>query len=262
MVLLSPAFSVFDGSELLGLGAALPGAVPGGVLVVGLMPLDEFDGIDEEDEDEGIDDDEDGLIVEEDGVFDELPELMLPELDGDGDVDDVEELGIVVLSVVGVAGGSLFLHAPSVTKVAATATHVIEPRIELRIFSLLGDGTSPEVARAAIAIGSAIDRTRCRPNPKARRDLSMPRFQATRKSRISPLMRSGCSCTTQCEPSGIRTTRRSGQTRSRSSTRPVVSARSVSPQITRTGMRVVHAEGSGTGRAGSPTVGGCSGVAR
>ena len=136
MVLDSPLFSVFDGSELLGLGAALPGAVPGGVFVIGLMLLDELDGVD----------DDDGLIVDDDdGVLDVLPELMPPDVDGDGEVDDVDGLGIVVVSVVGVAGGSLFLQAPSAAKVAATATHVIGRRIELRMFTPKGSVRNPRV---------------------------------------------------------------------------------------------------------------------
>lgn len=126
VVLDSPLFSVFDGSELLGLGAALPGAVPGGVLVIGLMLLDELDG---------VDDDEVGLVVEDDGaldvppygLLDVLPELMLPELD-EG-VAVVEGLGAIEVSVVGVTGGSVLLQAPRTARVAASATHLIERRM-------------------------------------------------------------------------------------------------------------------------------------
>ncbi len=88
------------------------------------------------------------------------------------------------------------------------------------------------------------------------------RRQPSMNPRISALTRSGCSCAIQCDPSGMRCSSRSLQTSSRPSTRPVVSARSVSPQITRVGTSTRQSAGSGSSRADSPFDGGFSGVAR
>ncbi len=119
MVLLVSPLSLLDGSELLGLGDALPGAVPGGVLLIGAMLLDEPDGVDVP---TGAVLDDEGLIDEDDGEV--LPEVVPLEVDG------IVVLGVVELvSVVGVAGGSVLLQAPSAATVAAMATHLIELRI-------------------------------------------------------------------------------------------------------------------------------------
>src|SRR5213594_4210748 len=65
-----------------------------------------------------------------------------------------------------------------------------------------------------------------------------------RKARIRRLTRSGCSFTTQCDPSGIRSIVRSGTKRSSPSRFPVSSARSCSPQITSVGTRTVSRDAS------------------
>lgn len=120
VLLVSPLVSL-KGSELLGLGAALPGAVPGGVFAIELDPLDEpameLPGVAVEEDEDGLaidGEEDDGLIVDVEG---------LPEVVGEG-------VGIVELeSVFGIAGGSVLLHAPSTANVAARATHLIELRM-------------------------------------------------------------------------------------------------------------------------------------
>src|SRR4029077_2232115 len=75
-----------------------------------------------------------------------------------------------------------------------------------------------------------------------------------RKSRISRLTRSGCSCTTQCEPSGIRSIVRSGTKRSSPTRFPVRSASSRSPQITKVDTRTIGCATSPPRlRAGAPS---------
>ncbi len=114
LVLLLSPLVLLDGSELLGLGEVLPGAVPGGVLVDGLMLPDELDGVEELS----------GMVLEGDDGDDGdvFPDPIVPVVDGVGVLVVVVEL----LLVVGVAGGSFLLQAPSAARVAARATNLIE----------------------------------------------------------------------------------------------------------------------------------------
>ena len=117
LVLLLSPLSLFDGSELLG-------AIPDGTFAVVPVPLDELDGVDAI---PGVlpDDGEEEPIVDE-GDVDAVPEPAPPLVAGAGVVVvDVVEL----VSVVGAAGGSDLLQAPSAAKVAARATHLIELRM-------------------------------------------------------------------------------------------------------------------------------------
>ena len=136
LVLLDSPLLFFDGSELLGLGAALLGAVPDGVLDI--VPLDDVSGIVLEDDEDGlIDEDEDGLVEDDDELI--------------GDEDFVDVLSVVVdvdgagidelVSVLGIAGGSVLLQAPRTARVAARATHLIV----LRMFTPRGQGQNPRV---------------------------------------------------------------------------------------------------------------------
>ncbi len=156
VLLVSPLLS-FEGSELLGLGAALPGAVPDGAFDIDDPPEEPGDiavpGIAVDDEEDGlIVDDEDGLMVDDDLVD------VLSDVVGEG-------VGIVELeSVFGIAGGSVLLQAPSTANVAARATHLIE----LRMFTPRGSVRKSKRAPFAAAAESAIARTPCQPSPKAR----------------------------------------------------------------------------------------------
>ena len=98
MVLVLLVSPLVDGSELPGLGDALPGAIPGGVLVIGDMVLDELDGVEDV---SVVEDEEEGLIDDEDADVEGLPVVVPPELEGMVVVLDVVEL----VSVLGVAGG-------------------------------------------------------------------------------------------------------------------------------------------------------------
>ena len=67
--------------------------------------------------------------VEEEVVLERLPEFVPLEVEGVEGLDEVEGVDIVEVSVVGGAGGSVLLQAPSAAKVAASATHLIELRM-------------------------------------------------------------------------------------------------------------------------------------
>lgn len=148
-VLLVSPLSLLDASEP---GVVLVDELPDGV-VLGLIELDDEpdgdeelsgivldddeDPVDEEPEDDGLIDDDDpdgdddeGLVVDGD-VVEELPE--------DDGIGGVVVVVVDVVSVVGVAGGSLLWQAPNAATVAARATHLIG----LRMFTPRGHGTEP-----------------------------------------------------------------------------------------------------------------------
>ncbi len=121
--------------------SALLGAVPDGVLDI--VPLDELDGIGDvlgivlEDDDDGlIDEDEDGLVEDDELIGEEdFVDVLSVVVDADG-AGTVE-----LVSVLGIAGGSVLLQAPSAARVAARATHLIVPRM----FTPRGQGQNPRV---------------------------------------------------------------------------------------------------------------------
>lgn len=101
-----------------------------------------------------LDDGDEEPMVDDDGDELELVSLL---------VDGVGVVIVGLVSVVGAAGGSDFLQAPSAAKAAARATHLIE----LRMFTPTGiGGQCRDGARPVVATASVIDGTACRHCPK------------------------------------------------------------------------------------------------